>query len=225
LLISNDFSDLLDIGKYVSIDSIADQTEIIAHKDYWVRTFEIKTLSIQPFLDEMETQHRIYQKSGGGGFMGRNLHLNVLKNHIRMNQQRILEVRANIHEFIVNYTKRIDCFRNILEHGRRTLFLRIEEELGDLNKIPEVYRNKYRRPEIEYVKDFSNLVEEKYSRLQFTVIFISKRLHNMFFPQHNLIVLNMDRGLEYTHTNLTNLFHENRELLVNCIPDFDWGYF
>lgn len=78
------------------------------------------------------------------------------------------EIKDN---FVEKYTRRINRFYDLLNGNEKVLFIRKEEDLNRI-KYPE-YNEYIKYSEIYYIKQFIKIIQEKFPKLKFKIIFIS----------------------------------------------------
>jgi len=65
---------------------------------------------------------------------------------------------------IEKYKRRAERFQNLLRSSEKILFIRFEEETTDRIFLPQ--DNEKRKPEVEHLKDLSDLLSRKYPQLE-----------------------------------------------------------
>ena len=115
-------------------------------------------------------------------------------------------IKINYYDaFKTKYERRITRFKELLESTKSIVFIRLEEVMTN-RIIHDVYKNDYSKPEIQHIKEFINIISNKYPKLKFKVIFISTSnqtevcdnlliLHNTNYPD-KLINLSINQYSE-----------------------------
>jgi len=109
-------------------------------------------------------------------------------------------------QFKSKYERRIERLNTLLNSTNSIVFLRLEEVLIN-KKIHDEYINYYSKPEIEHVKEFINIIKDKYPNLKFKLIFISTS--NKTEILDNLLILhNIDEDVKLIIDKNLNLINE-----------------
>jgi len=124
-------------------------------------------------------------------------------------------IKSNLFNiFLQKYERRIQRFNELLNNNNLIVFIRLEECMK--NKIiHEEYKNLYAKPELEYVKEFMNLIKNKYKRLKFKLIYISRS--NSTELLDNLLILNnksIDNDINYILNDNINLIDKLIKSLI-----------
>jgi len=113
-------------------------------------------------------------------------------------------------EFKEKYQRRIQRFIEMLNSNKSIVFLRLEELMA--NKI--IYDNHkefYAKPEIYYIKEFMNIIKNKYPNANFKLIFFSQTNQTELID--NLLIINDDLNVHDKNEN------EKLEMLINKNTD------
>ena len=130
----------------------------------------------------------------------------------------IILTNEQFNEFQTKYERRIERFNELMNTNKNILFLRFQEHK---NKViyPE-YEELYKKSELEYMFEFSDLIKTKFSTLKFKIIYITKDFDNKYYEDKNLIVLkdyiNIDNWVKASF-QIKQLFIENKDFLLDCI--------
>jgi len=90
-----------------------------------------------------------------------------------------------------SYERKINRFKNLLINENKILFIRFEESQKD-RIIYDVYKHYLNKTDLEYIKDFSNIIKKEYPNLEFKIIYISKTFDINYIKENNIIILRLD---------------------------------
>jgi hypothetical protein len=94
----------------------------------------------------------------------------------------------------------------MLNSNKLIIFLRMEESMN--NKIIyDNHKESYAKPEIEYIKEFMNIIKNKYPNANFKLIFFSQSNQTELIG--NLLIINDNLNLHEGNAN------EKLEILIN----------
>jgi hypothetical protein len=114
--------------------------------------------------------------------------------------------------FKEKYQRRIDKFREMLKSPKPIIFFRMDENMLDkLNH--EEYIEAYSISELDYIKEFLNIMKNKYPIFNFKFIFFSKIHENQLCE--NLLILNhnLDTSDSEFNKKLDIIMNNNKELI------------
>lgn len=121
---------------------------------------------------------------------------------------RIIHEITDINDNLINQMKRrCERLHNIFKNTKKIIFLRYEEKM-DKKEFPE-YKEKYETKELDYIKQFANLIKFKYPQLEFKIIYVSITEDNNIFKEYNLLVINTKINIDYNNclVEFSNLFN------------------
>lgn len=101
------------------------------------------------------------------------------------------KISNNFDTFKNTYERKINRFKNLLINEEKILFIRFEESQKD-RIIYDSYKEYLNKPELDYIKDYSNIIKKQYPNLEFKIIYISKVLDINYIKENNIIILRLD---------------------------------
>jgi hypothetical protein len=191
-LIRNNFSDIFNIDEFENMKTNIYYGEIATNKKYYLRFFH------------------------------------DLKN-VENNNTKILNYNNNIHvckknnfdECKEKYERRSQRFIELLNSSNKILFIRLQENINNIIKH-DMYKDKYKKSELEYTFELSNTLKNMYPKLEFIIITISNNQKNEFYKDKNIIVLEQIENITNYETCdiiLEKLFDTNKNFIINCITN------
>ncbi len=94
--------------------------------------------------------------------------------------------------FRQKYVKRRARFYNRINSNKKILLCRLEEHRIGRNDN-EVFRDKYKKSELEYLRDFQKILKEKYPRLNYHILYVSyTEPESKVLENEKIIILKMD---------------------------------
>lgn len=136
----------------------------------------------------------------------------------KLKKGKILINDSQFKEFQDKYERRIIRMNELLNSNKNILFVRFHENKNKI--IYSDYEEKYKKNELEYLFDFSELIKKKFLTLKFKIIYITKDLNNNYYKDNNLIVLkDFINIVDWTKSSfqLNKLFNNNKKFLIDCI--------
>ena len=128
----------------------------------------------------------------------------INKTYIMHNKNGEIIKINNFTNFKNKYQRRIERFKELLNSNKLIVFIRLEE--CTKNKIiHDEYRELDLKSELDYIKEFIILIKNKYSTLNFKLIFLSNT--NPTELNNNLLILNN------TNNDISDTFNNNIELI------------
>jgi hypothetical protein len=116
--------------------------------------------------------------------------------------------------FQEKYERRIERFEKLLNSNDLIVFLRLEENTEN-KVIHDEYAELYAKPDIEYIKEFMNIINTKYSTLNYKLIYFT-RFHNTEL-NNNLLIIHDNLNLHDDDINLETIINKNTELINKLI--------
>ena len=118
--------------------------------------------------------------------------------------------------FKEKYQRRISKFKEMLKLPKPIIFFRMEENMTDKVNHEE-YIELYLMSELDYIKEFFNIMKNKYPTFNFKFIFFSKMHENKLTD--NLLILNhnLDTSDSEFNKKMDILMINNKELLNNFL--------
>lgn len=111
-------------------------------------------------------------------------------------------------DFKNKYTRRIERFNTLLSSNKCIVFIRFEECMKN-KVIHEDYKKLYSIPELEYINEFIHLIKNKYPKLKFRVIYVSKSQQTEL--NNDLLILHND------NTTIDEILDKNIKLINNFV--------
>lgn len=135
-----------------------------------------------------------------------------LANHKELYNKKIF------HKFFRKYRRRIIRFNEVLSKHKKVLFIRTKEEMNN-RIILENHKEKYSLNELDYVIEFSNIIRNKYPKLNFTILYITEDKQNTFLESHNIIIIQqtIPNIIFNYETSFTKIFEDNMTFIINHI--------
>ena len=112
-------------------------------------------------------------------------------------------------KFTEKYTRRINRLKDLLLNEKKIIFIRLEESLID-RIIYKEYEDKFKKSEFDYLKDFINIIKNKYPNLDFEIIYISSQENDI--KENNIKIINLNNEiLDWNNCaiKINNLFLSN----------------
>jgi hypothetical protein len=195
--IENDYKNLFNLNEYELLQINTNKTEeIVTHKKYYFR-----------FLHDLKD---VPKKNYDIKYINNKYSKNIIKIQNRNN-----DILFN--NFQEKYERRIIRFIDLINTKNKIIFIRIEEKIN--NRIMyDFIKDNYYKDEIEYLKDFTNIIKKINNNMEFYIIFISKKLPNSFID--NIIILNDTENInnyDNCDIKLNDLFNKNKDFLMSFI--------
>lgn len=123
-------------------------------------------------------------------------------------------------DFINSYTRKKNRFYELLNSNNKIIFLRLEEDNTNRIIYPE-YKDKVKINEYDDLKNFTEIIKNKFPNLNFIVIFISKTSETNIDEVNNTIILNsgnlMINEWKISHHEIEKILLSNYELVENFL--------
>jgi hypothetical protein len=202
----NNFSSLFNLEDYDYFHILKNDKKTVTNKKYYFRykhEFKIneETNNLKTLANNLSTRF-------------------ILKNIINANNLNIKNQIKNLFEpFKLSFQRKIERLNNHLINEKQILFIRIEE-IMDNRIIYEPYKYYYQKPELEYVKDFSNIIKTKYPDLVFKIIYLTKQSDTIYLKDLNLILIKADiDNIKFVNSpdKISELFLKNKDFLEATI--------
>lgn len=74
----------------------------------------------------------------------------------------------------------------------------------------------FKKSELDYIKDYSNIIKTQYPQLEFKIIYISKTLEINYFKENNIIILKLDdESINFNNSGIKfiNMFEKYKDFL------------
>jgi len=198
-LFENDFIDLFNIDEYENIQILKDGEKVITNKRYYIRFMhDFKNL-------QNGNDRKLLLNNDNKKFI-----MNTLINYNIMD-----EMKKRFNSFKETYIRRINRLKNILNTEKNILFIRFEEPQEN-RIIYNEYKENFKKLELEYIKDFSNIIKLQYPNLNFKIIYISNTHKLNYLKDFNIIILNTDKKIDSwgnSSSILINIFEINKKFL------------
>lgn len=137
--------------------------------------------------------------------------------YIYSNPNNILE--KNFTKVKESYERRYYRLIEYLSSMKKLLFIRLEEE-HDNRILYDEYNGKYKNTELYYLKSLSRHFKEKYSKLDFRIIYFSySEKDNIYLQDDKIIIIvikNKKLKYETCFKDFDILFFENYNFLLKC---------
>lgn len=121
--------------------------------------------------------------------------------------------RFNIYK--ESYERRIKRLDDTIKN-KNILFIRVEEHQKN-RIIYDFYKEKFAKSELDYNKEFSNIIKNKYPNTKFKIIYISDIYDMQLFEDSNLLVLkNSDKqpwNWANSYSKINTIFEKNNEII------------
>jgi hypothetical protein len=130
-----------------------------------------------------------------------------------------LKTLNNFKKIKESYERRVIRFNNFLKDRNKLLFIRLEEP-KQTRIIYEEYKDKFQKSELEYLKDFTNIIKTKNPKLDFKIIFITETFETEYLKDFNILILKKDNSSTNWDTCISlfkKLFEENKDLIHQLI--------
>ena len=114
-------------------------------------------------------------------------------------------------DFVSSYTRKKNRLYQLLNDNNKILFLRLEEDNTNRINYPE-YEDMAKIDEIENLIIFTKIIKNKFPNLNFTVLFISKKLKTNIDESNNIIIINSG---DYPLNNWKSSQDELENILLN----------
>jgi len=126
---------------------------------------------------------------------------------------------SKFNTFKESYERRIKRLDDIIKN-QNILFIRVEEP--QKNRIMyDIYKEKFKKSELDYIKDFSNIIKNKYPNTKFKIIYISDIYDIQLFEDSNLLILNKNDKELWSWGNccfkIKTIFEKNNEIIYQFI--------
>lgn len=133
------------------------------------------------------------------------------------------DIERNFSDFKSTCERRILRLKNILNEEKNILFIRLEESMKN-RIIYNEYKDNFKKTELEYIKDYSNIIKLQYPNLNFKIIYISKLNQTNLIKEYNLLVLNTDTDT-INWTNCVAKFKELFDTYSELLKEFQLDTF
>jgi len=197
-LFSNNFSNLLNLNEYCEMKILkGDSKTIKTNKRYYIR--------FKHDFQKEQDKNVVPLKSTDTKKI-------LLINNINKNKT---DIERHFSAFKLMSERRILRLKQILNEEKKILFIRLEEPMED-RIIYDEYKDNFKKSELEYIKDYSNIIKLQYPNLDFKIIYISKLNETKIIKEYNLLIINTNIDLIYWNnctTKFKELFNDNLELL------------
>jgi len=122
---------------------------------------------------------------------------------------------SRFNTFKESYQRRIKRLDDLIKN-QNILFIRFEEP--QTNRIMyDFYKEKFKKSELDYIKDFSNIIKKKYPNAKFKIIYISDIYEIELFEDSNLLILNKNAKYNWTWSNcsavIKDMFEKNNQII------------
>lgn len=190
-LFENNFTNLFNEDEYENLKIMTDNLYAITNKQYYLRC-------IHEFKN--------------------NTNINLIKFNIdkTIDQKIIDDVKLQFNTFKERYERRIIRLKDLLTKEKKILFIRLEEIMKD-RIIYDEYKSYFEKSELDYIIDYSKMIQINYPNLDFKIIYISKIHDNKYIIENNLIILNSKNvtidNINNCTKGLKDLFRINKEFL------------
>jgi len=167
-LLLNDFKNLCDINEYKKYKILNnDFNEIIIHEKYYLRFLhDFKN-------NKSEEEKKIFLNTSDPNnkkfYMNRIIQFDLME-----------ELKNKFPTFKSTLERRIERLKKILSTEKNIIFIRLEEENNE-RIIYEIYKEKFKKSELENIIEFSNIIKKLYPILNFKIIYISKKHENNYY--------------------------------------------
>lgn len=200
-LFENNFSNLFNIKEYSEMKILNSDFETIkTNKRYYIRFKhefkKIKAKNILPINSKDINKLLLINKS----------------------IKKQTDIERNFSDFKSTYERRILRLKKILNEEKNILFIRLEESMEN-RIIYDEYKDNFKKTELEYIKDYSNIIKLQYPNLNFKIIYISKLNQTNLIKEYNLLILNTDIGT-INWTNCVAKFKELFDINIELLKEF-----
>ncbi len=118
--------------------------------------------------------------------------------------------KDKINQAIARKSKKIHLF-NKYQTSETMIFFRLE--------AGENYKRDQDQLELEYVKEFSELVKQKNTSLKYLIVYVSQLDQNEYLADENILILKRVEDIvwETAVENITRTFNQNREFIESVL--------
>jgi hypothetical protein len=124
--------------------------------------------------------------------------------------------------FFDKYLRRIDRLYNFLRQSKKIIFIRLEETNKDRIIYPE-YADNFNTPEIEHLKKFSKIINNKFQNNNFLIIYLTKTFEDNYDPENNLLCVNFNKYDELNWKNcailIRNVLLDKYDYIFNVLEN------
>jgi len=193
-LFENDFKEILNFNNYDVLRIIKNELFVLTNKTYYVRVL-----------------HEFNNKSFA---INNRLGANLLLNMEQLKKYTMREINKTFTKFKDSYERRIIRLKYLLSNEKKVLFIRYEEPLKNRIMYNE-YKEYYKKSELEYIKDYYNIIKNQYPNLNFQIIYLSQIHPTSYLKEFNLIILSFKKEKE----PILNIFNKNKDFLNKINED------